>query len=259
MTGKEVCKLLNINKSTLRFYRDHGFINPIRLENGYFEYSKDDLAKLFQICKFRRFSNTSIKRLYVMFEDADRFNRESTDALREKINKIDEEIRKLTIQKQKLQQHIDITRGTVYTPDSIKIIDKCTSLNYVAEDEMDDNSELVSYMCSTGLAYQSLVFPKEDLLNKSNIYPKYAIGLNDIEGRKLSLPCDAPNTIKSGQRALRFITKINSLDMIPANTFDIIREYLSANNLHLKEDITSTIVSVNNNNEYTILFRLIIE
>ena len=53
MKIQELEKELNITRSNIRFYEKEGLINPPRKENGYREYSEDDIAKLKKIIIFR--------------------------------------------------------------------------------------------------------------------------------------------------------------------------------------------------------------
>ena len=54
MKIQELEKELNITRSNIRFYEKEGLINPPRKENGYREYSEDDIAKLKKIIIFRK-------------------------------------------------------------------------------------------------------------------------------------------------------------------------------------------------------------
>ena len=46
---KEIEIRSGMDRSNIRFYEREGFINPERLENGYREYTEDDLNKLNKI------------------------------------------------------------------------------------------------------------------------------------------------------------------------------------------------------------------
>ena len=49
MTIKEVEKLCNMERATLRFYEQQGLISPRRRGNGYREYSQEDVQQLLRI------------------------------------------------------------------------------------------------------------------------------------------------------------------------------------------------------------------
>ena len=49
MTIKEVEQILEVPRATIRFYEKEGLISPSREENGYRDYSKEDLEKVKKI------------------------------------------------------------------------------------------------------------------------------------------------------------------------------------------------------------------
>ena len=54
MTIKEVEQYLEVPRATVRFYEKEGLINPQRGENGYREYSEEDVMRLRKIIIFRK-------------------------------------------------------------------------------------------------------------------------------------------------------------------------------------------------------------
>jgi DNA-binding transcriptional MerR regulator len=54
MTIKEVEKLLEIPRATVRFYEKEGLINPTREENGYRDYCEEDVERLRKIIILRK-------------------------------------------------------------------------------------------------------------------------------------------------------------------------------------------------------------
>ncbi len=54
MTIKEVEQRLEVPRATIRFYEKEGLINPQRGENGYREYSEEDVQRLRKIIVFRK-------------------------------------------------------------------------------------------------------------------------------------------------------------------------------------------------------------
>ena len=58
MRIQELEKELNITRSNIRFYEKEGLISPPQKENGYREYSEDDIAKLKKIIIFRKLGIT---------------------------------------------------------------------------------------------------------------------------------------------------------------------------------------------------------
>ncbi len=53
MKINELAKLSHVNPETIRMYRNKGLLSPVQGENGYFEYSWDDLQNLLYIRKLR--------------------------------------------------------------------------------------------------------------------------------------------------------------------------------------------------------------
>ena len=54
MTIKEMETKLDIPRATIRFYEKEGLITPVREENGYRDYSEDDLEKIKKIVILRK-------------------------------------------------------------------------------------------------------------------------------------------------------------------------------------------------------------
>ncbi|SDP42330.1 DNA-binding transcriptional regulator, MerR family [Eubacterium maltosivorans] len=58
MRINEIEKLLDVPASLIRFYEREGLLNPVRLENGYRDYSEADVQKLNQILVLRKLGFT---------------------------------------------------------------------------------------------------------------------------------------------------------------------------------------------------------
>ena len=54
MTIKDIEQVLNVPRATIRFYEKEGLINPERAENGYRDYSDQDVEKLKKIIILRK-------------------------------------------------------------------------------------------------------------------------------------------------------------------------------------------------------------
>ena len=68
MKVKEIEIRSGMDRSNIRFYEREGFINPERLENGYREYTEDDLNKLVWI-KLLRSLQISLDEVKSLFSD----------------------------------------------------------------------------------------------------------------------------------------------------------------------------------------------
>lgn len=69
MTIKDVEKLLDIPRATVRFYEKEGLINPTREGNGYRDYSEEDVEKLKKIIIFRKIG-MSVEEINDLFDGA---------------------------------------------------------------------------------------------------------------------------------------------------------------------------------------------
>lgn len=101
----EIAKMADINPETLRFYeKNHLIPMPERASNGYRQYSEDVLIRLRLIKNAQNggFTLSQIKELFTMAESVDDF----VHAVNEKINEIDEKIRKMKAAKKTLEVFI---------------------------------------------------------------------------------------------------------------------------------------------------------
>ncbi|MDE6722978.1 MAG: MerR family transcriptional regulator, partial [Eubacterium sp.] len=66
MKIQELEKELNISRANIRFYEKEGLLNPARKENGYRDYSDEDIAVLKKIIIYRKLgiSVTDIKKIF---------------------------------------------------------------------------------------------------------------------------------------------------------------------------------------------------
>ncbi|MDE6658758.1 MAG: MerR family transcriptional regulator, partial [Eubacterium sp.] len=66
MKIQELENELNISRANIRFYEKEGLLNPARKENGYRDYSNEDIAVLKKIIVYRKLgiSVTDIKKIF---------------------------------------------------------------------------------------------------------------------------------------------------------------------------------------------------
>ncbi|MDE6111688.1 MAG: MerR family transcriptional regulator, partial [Eubacterium sp.] len=66
MKIQELENELNISRANIRFYEKEGLLNPKRKENGYRDYSDEDIAVLKKIIVYRKLgiSVTDIKKIF---------------------------------------------------------------------------------------------------------------------------------------------------------------------------------------------------
>ena len=90
MKIQELENELNISRANIRFYEKEGLLNPARKENGYRDYSDDDIAILKKIIVYRKLgiSVTDIKKIFAN-------ELELQDAISQSIEDLQKEIERL--------------------------------------------------------------------------------------------------------------------------------------------------------------------
>lgn len=73
MTIKEMEQLLDIPRATIRFYEKEGLISPDREENGYRDYSKEDLDKIKKVVILRK-TGLPVSDIVDLFDGAKTFS-----------------------------------------------------------------------------------------------------------------------------------------------------------------------------------------
>ncbi len=92
MKINELEKILNISRANIRFYEKEGLIHPVRKENGYREYSENDVSLLKKIIVYRKLG-ISIPDIKNIFED----NMSLKEALEKSISSMGNEISRLNV------------------------------------------------------------------------------------------------------------------------------------------------------------------
>ncbi len=128
MTIKEVEKLLEIPRATVRFYEKEGLIDPGREENGYRDYSEEDVEKLRKVIILRKIG-MSVDDVSDIFDGA----KTMSDAL--EIN-----ILKLRQQMEELKGAIRLSQRMKEDAATISSMDAIAYWNVIAEEEKQGNS-----------------------------------------------------------------------------------------------------------------------
>lgn len=105
MTIKEFTELFHFSKDTVRYYREKGILHPEQNENnGYFNYSANEAAVLYQIAQSQKFKCNPVS---VIDKNNDEQNKEimfnDLNSYYEADKKIDEEILRLKEMKKSIQ------------------------------------------------------------------------------------------------------------------------------------------------------------
>lgn len=106
MTIREIERRTGLDRTNIRFYEREGLITPARHENGYRDYSENDLQLLMKLKLFRRLG-FSLDAIRAMKDDDDKMER----VLSERLSSIDETRRRLDAAEQVCQKlHSDGAR-----------------------------------------------------------------------------------------------------------------------------------------------------
>lgn len=127
MTIKELENILEVPRATVRFYEKEGLINPTRKENGYRDYSDEDVERLKKIIIFRKIG-LSIEDIVDLFD-----GEKSVDEVLEE-NMVN------------LQKQIEVLTGAMNLCNKMKTdvvqvesLDTAKYWNYVEEEERKGN------------------------------------------------------------------------------------------------------------------------
>lgn len=127
MTINEVENILNITRANIRYYEKEGFISPKRNQNGYRDYSNEDIAILKEIIIFRKIglSITTIKSI---------FNNEISlcEAINENITNIENQIIEL-------KGALELSKRITDNKTEINDFDEEKYFNILSEEEKQGN------------------------------------------------------------------------------------------------------------------------
>ena len=123
MTIKEMETKLNIPRATIRFYEKERLITPVREENGYRDYSKDDLEKVEKIVILRKIG-------FSVNDIADMF-----DGVKSLPEALDENILNLKKQMEELNGALSLCEKMKERSEDIKTLNAEKYLNYIDEEE----------------------------------------------------------------------------------------------------------------------------
>ncbi|MBQ8038872.1 MAG: MerR family transcriptional regulator, partial [Lachnospiraceae bacterium] len=127
MTIKEVEQRLEIPRATIRFYEKEGLLSPVRGENGYREYSEEDVVLLKKIIIFRKLG----------FAVAD--IEDVLDGAKPMSEALKSNIENLTRQMQELQGAMALCRKMQENGEQIETFDAEKYWNAVEEEEKKGN------------------------------------------------------------------------------------------------------------------------
>ena len=129
MKISEAARKIKISIKKIRYYSDIGLIRPSRINNGYRDFTENDLIKLQLIVKSRSFG-FSIKEcstLIKLFENKSRYSKDVKKIAALKITEIEKKIKSLNILKKNLQKISNQCKGD--DNPNCSILDNLTLLN----------------------------------------------------------------------------------------------------------------------------------
>jgi len=160
MTIKEVEQRLEVPRATVRFYEKEGLLSPTRSENGYREYSEEDVVLLKKIIIFRKlgFAVSDI-------EDV-------LDGAKPMSEALETNIENLTRQMQELQGAMALCKKMKENGEEIETFDAEKYWNAVEEEEKKGNrfldiaKDVVRFEKATILEYFSIEHKDGKMLDK---------------------------------------------------------------------------------------------
>jgi MerR family copper efflux transcriptional regulator len=98
---------------TIRYYEDIGLISPLRAENGYRDYSSDDIHRLTFLRRARGlgFSIEDCRQLMALYRDKSRASHDVREIAKNHVTAIDEKLRELGEMRATLQTLIHACHG----------------------------------------------------------------------------------------------------------------------------------------------------
>ena len=123
MTIKEIEKLLEVPRATIRFYEKEGLLTPHREENGYRDYSEQDVEQLKKIIIFRK--------LGITVDDIE----DLLDGARSVDSVLEDNMKSLEKQIEELTGALNLCRKMKNDSADIETFDTDGYWNYVGEEE----------------------------------------------------------------------------------------------------------------------------
>ena len=242
MKIKELSVISGINHETIRSYRNMGYLTPEQEDNGYYDYSSEDLVSLFWIRKLRGFS-TSMETIHKFFclDDEDAM----LELLEKEAARLDLQITKIRSARRFIsleERHIRESRDSIVTGAEImQSIDEKIDFYDLNENPLLIRN-LYSMMTPTlQITKEILNGPVEDrrLSIRSGVGTyRYVLNENAIT----EIPESAviiPNGLNVSQVvALRSLKEMNVLDLSP------MMNYAKRNHLTFLSDTTGYLMRV---------------
>ena len=169
MTIKDIEQVLNVPRATIRFYEKEGLINPERAENGYRDYSDQDVESLKKIIILRKIG-LSVNDIEDLLDGA-----KSMDTV------LDVNMHNLQKQMEELTGAMNLCQKMKNDTADINSFDTEVYWNYVDEEEKKGNS--------------FMDIAKDIAHEERKIFAKYLGWNTDSDGKSYDIVKDIKNTI----------------------------------------------------------------
>ncbi|MDD7970312.1 Cu(I)-responsive transcriptional regulator [Roseinatronobacter alkalisoli] len=118
MNISEVGRKAGLPPKTIRFYEDIGLIRPARMDNGYRDFSEEDLHRLAFLRRARAlgFSVEECRQLLGLYHDKTRSSADVKQLAREHLQRVDDQLAELQQMRATLAHLIDACAGD-HSPD----------------------------------------------------------------------------------------------------------------------------------------------
>lgn len=254
----EISKFLNVHHETVRMYRKKGLLKPERNpENGYYEYTDDDLFSLFFIRKLRG-ANLSLHTISQIFAPKSVSNMQDN---------IDREIIGLKNQIKTLERKLDtLTRTRSHLAEcnfdqsEVTIMEATDAKHDIIDLQNADNEHLKPWLEQPDLCTLSLCIKKE-LLNQEltgepiPASPGFGTYKKIIDRYQLPLL----NTMSVCPKGiyLSCLAELDNLTSIPAEKLQPLQEYAKKHGLTFVSNTTAFLISIDRSSRQTkYLFRI---
>lgn len=261
MKTNQFCKLFEMPRDRLRFYREHGLLYPEKENNGYFEYKTKDIASLYFALDIKKKYEHSIESIRNQMENELEPNviLRELQFIDEELSEINEEIKRLNRKKEILQALKVYRTQLLETINQIVEIEWVDGLTYFKEEDFIKKYQDVRKLAGHALGFQGLFFQTEQL-NNEIIYPTYIIGILDKAKNDNKVVFSSGSHIPCGKRAIRYTVILDNLKEIPSSTFLPVIEFAKNKHIKLFPFVTSLMLDVQTKPEkYVVMFRFLID
>ena len=241
-------RLFHVGRETIRYYRENAILQPHQDANGYFEYTLDDIAILFELIQMRQMHAGFSSAFSGYLSAIPNSEEEVVHQDMQMLSAIDETIQRLSQQKHYLRMRCQYRKSLLERGSPIQDIPTSTGLHFLRLRDFSHHPELVHTLLDGLPTYQSLVIDKNAFDSGSSLlFPAYALGFTqeNYEKTRYYQGCDlsAMEQVPDRYRALRYIIHLQTLSSLFRSLFAPVDDYMHTHSLSLCAPVTSIILS----------------